>query len=422
MSRIVLATWGSFGDLHPYIAVARGLLARGHEASIATCAEYRAKVEGEGISFHPCAPDLGGLLDDPESLRRAYDEKTGTEYVVRGIMMPAIEHTYNDLLAAFAGADIVVGHPILYAVPVAAEKLRIPWLSVALQPAFFFSTYDPPYFPRAPWLYGLRRFRWPFALFFALAKRQVKDWAEPVLDLRRRAGLPPPQGNPVLEGSFSPCGTLACFSSLLGGPQPDWPPLTRQTGFPFYDRLDPGRGLSAPLEAFLQEGEPPVVFTLGSSAVTNAGDFYEQSLSAVRTLGCRAVFLTGLDGLNRLPGPLPDSVAVADYAPYSELLPRASAVVHQGGIGTTAQALRSGRPMLVVPFSHDQPDNARRCVRLGVARLLPRGGYNAGRAAAALRILLSDPGYATNAAAAGRAVAGEDGVAAACEAIASALS
>ena len=421
MSRIVLATWGSLGDLHPYIAVARGLLTRGHDVSIATCAVYRPKVEGEGIPFHPCGPDLGRLLDDPEALRRAYDEKTGTEYVIRRIVMPGIEESYHDLLAACTGADLIVGHPIVYAVPPVAEKLRIPWLSVALQPAFFFSTYDPPYFPRAAWLYRLRHFRWPFALVFALAKRQAGGWAEPVLELRRRAGLPPPQANPVLEGSFSPSGTLAWFSSLLGGPQPDWPPLTRQTGFPFYDRLDPGRGLSASLEAFLHGGEPPVVFTLGSSAVTNAGDFYAQSLSAVRTLGCRAVFLTGLDGVNRLPGPLPDSVAIADYAPYSELLPRASAIVHQGGIGTTAQGLRSGRPMLVVPFSHDQPDNARRCVRLGVARLVPRGSYIGARAAAELRTLLSDAGYASRAAAAGRTVAGEDGVAAACEAIAAAL-
>jgi UDP:flavonoid glycosyltransferase YjiC (YdhE family) len=355
-------------------------------------------------------------------MRRAYDEKTGTEYVIREILMPAIERSYRDLLAACAGAALVIGHPIVYSVPLAAEQLRIPWLSVTLQPAGLFSAYDPPFFPRAAWLYGLRRLgHWPFALVFSLAKRQAKAWGEPVLELRRRVGLPAPVASPMLEGSFSPAGTMAWFSSVLGAPQPDWPPLTRQTGFPFYDRLDPGHCLPAPLDAFLRGGEPPVVFTLGSSAVLNAGDFYHQSLAAVQALGCRAVFLTGMNGINQLPVPLPGSIAVADYAPYSELFPRARAIVHQGGIGTTAQALRSGRPMLVVPFSHDQPDNARRCARLGVARILPSRRYTAARAAGELRALLSDSRYGAAAAAAGRTVSAEDGVTAACDAIASAL-
>jgi UDP:flavonoid glycosyltransferase YjiC (YdhE family) len=105
------------------------------------------------------------------------------------------------------------------------------------------------------------------------------------------------------------------------------------------------------------------------------------------------------------------------YAPYAELFPRAAAIVHQGGIGTTAQAMRSGRPMLVMPYGHDQPDNAVRVARLGIARTIARRHYTPARAAAELRPLLDKPVYGQRAAAVGKALQQEDGVRAACDAL-----
>ena len=118
------------------------------------------------------------------------------------------------------------------------------------------------------------------------------------------------------------------------------------------------------MKKFVASGPPPVVFTLGSAAVLAAGDFYEVSAKAAIELGIRAVLLIGTDPRNRLRQQLPDSICVAEYAPYSALFSRASLVVHQGGVGTTAQCLRAGKPMLIMPYSHDQPDNARRMRRL----------------------------------------------------------
>jgi UDP:flavonoid glycosyltransferase YjiC (YdhE family) len=219
---------------------------------------------------------------------------------------------------------------------------------------------------------------------------------------------------------FSPFGTQAWFSALLAQPQPDWPANTTITGFPFYDKLAPGEGLSARLARFLDAGPQPVVFTLGSSAVFAAGDFFEESLAAVRRIGCRAVLLTGEDSGNRQSSQW-EEVLVAPYAPYSELFPRAAAVVHQGGAGTTAQALRAGTPMCVVPWGHDQPDNARRCVNLGVARVVPRNRYRAGRVAAELNRLLTDGAFRNASAHAAATIADEDGVARACEGLESAV-
>jgi UDP:flavonoid glycosyltransferase YjiC (YdhE family) len=208
--------------------------------------------------------------------------------------------------------------------------------------------------------------------------------------------------------------TLALFSRVLGEPQPDWPRNVAVTGFVFYNGPDV---LSRELEAFLDAGAPPIVFTLGTSAVAAAGRFYEESIAAVRTLGVRAVLLTGGFEQNRPGGALPPGVMLVDRAPHQLLFPRAAAIVHQGGAGTLAQALRAGKPMLVVPHAHDQPDNAARVVRLGVARsVLPRQ-YRGARVAKALERLLADSRVAMRAAEAAAVVRGEGGSAAAAAAI-----
>jgi UDP:flavonoid glycosyltransferase YjiC (YdhE family) len=199
--------------------------------------------------------------------------------------------------------------------------------------------------------------------------------------------------------------------------QKDWPANTLIAGFCFYDSDAGNAALPPHLEEFVAAGEPPVVFTLGSAAVLAAGDFYEQSARAAMRLGVRAVLLIGNDPRNKPQTPLPDSICVAEYAPYSALFPRAKLVVHQGGVGTTAQCLRAGRPMLIMPYSHDQPDNARRMTRLGVARVIQRSSYKPWRVARAIRALLADAEYEQNAQSAARELAKEDGVRTACDAL-----
>jgi UDP:flavonoid glycosyltransferase YjiC (YdhE family) len=150
--------------------------------------------------------------------------------------------------------------------------------------------------------------------------------------------------------------------------------------------------------------------------VLTAGPFYERSAAAAKLLGRRAVLIVGKDPANR-PASLPEGVAAFDYAPFLELFPRAAAIVHAGGIGTTSLAMRSGRPMLVVPYAHDQFDNAARVARLGIARTISRSGYMPTRVAARLRQLLDNPLYAGRAAGIGERIRREDGVRAACDAL-----
>jgi UDP:flavonoid glycosyltransferase YjiC (YdhE family) len=414
--RIVFTTFGSLGDLHPYIAVALALQARGHEAVIATSGYYQRKIEALGIGFRSVRPDHPGPETDPELMRRLMDRRKGSQCVIREMMMPVLRESYEDTLAAAEGADLLVSQMITFTTCLVAEKKGIPWASTFLQPFGFFSAYDPPVLPPAPFLSKLRflgpAFHGPL---FWCARRFVRSWSEPWHRLRADVGLPPTSRDPLFDGQYSPSLVLAMFSKQLAGKQPDWPPQALVSGFAFYDH-DGEAGMSAELSQFLDAGPPPLVFTLGSAAVYDAGTFYDDSAAAARLLGRRAVLLVGKEAGNHQVN-LAEGVLAFDYAPYSELFPRAAAIVHQGGIGTTAQAMRSGRPMLVMPYAHDQPDNAFRVTRLGIARTISRQRYNAVRAAAELRRLLDEPSYAQRASAVGAAIRQEDGAQSACDAL-----
>lgn len=411
--RIVLTTFGSLGDLHPSLAIAMALKRRGHDPVIATSGQYRERVEREGIGFHAVRPDMPNPKDTPALMKRIMDQRTGSEVVVREFVMPHLRDSYDDLLAAVQGADLLVSHVITFMAPLVAEKTGIPWASTILAPLSFLSAHDPPVVAPAPWLAKLRflgpRFHRPL---FRLMKWAVRSWSTPWHQLRAELGLRAVRHSPLFEGQNSPRLVLALFSRLLGAKQPDWPAQTVITGFPFYDE---GRHeLPLDMRRFLDDGPPPLVFTLGSSAVLDPGTFFETSAQAARKLGRRALLLVGSEPGNR-PSTLPEGVAAFDYAPYAALFPRAAAIVHQGGVGTTAQAMRSGKPMLVMPYAHDQPDNAARVVRLGAARTIARRRYTVERACAELRPLLDEPKYAANAMRVGDDVRQERGAEGVCD-------
>lgn len=413
--RILLATFGSFGDLHPYISLARELQARGHQAVIATSTLYREKIQGEGIEFHPIRPDLPPNEETREIVRRIMDPKRGTEVVFRELIGPSVADQYEDLAAAAQGADLLVAHLLTPGIRMVAELTHRPWVATYLQPMTFASVFDPPIPPQFPGFARLYRLGTGVTRrLLTLGKESVRPFVQPIHDFRLRLGLPD-VGHDMFEGAQSPYLNLALFSAELGQPQPDWPEHTVVTGFPFYDRYEAGAGMPEGLEQFLQAGPAPIVFTLGSSAVMLGTRFYRESIEAARQLGRRAVLLIGREEWNTLPQPLPEGIFACDYAPHGELFPRAAAIVHQGGVGTTGQAMRAGKPMLVVPFAHDQPDNANRVSRIGIARTLTVSRYTGARAAAELKVLLEDPRYAERAAAIGARVRAENGAARACD-------
>ncbi len=410
--RIVLATIGSLGDLHPCLALALALRERGHHPVVATTEVYRSKVCGLGLEFHPMRPEFDA--EDPSLLRKVMDMRRGPEFLLRRLILPALRGTYEDLAAVAAAADLLIAGEIVFAAPLVAEKLRIPWVSAILSPFSFYSAEDPPVSPFAPSLEFVtgagRGVHWAILQAARLATRH---WWTPVRRLRRELGLGEGR-NPLFDDKFSRDLTLAMFSPVFAASQRDWPAGTAQTGFVYYDSGLDRAALSVEIEAFLAAGEPPIVFTLGSSAVHDPQGFFETSAEAAELLGRRAVLLVGD---KPPPRKLSDRVLAAPYAPFSEIFPRAVTIVHQGGVGTTAQGLRAGRPTLIMPCGFDQPDNAARVRRLGAGLTISRGRYTARTAARLLERLLSVPSYAANAAEIGRKLRLEDGAGAACDSI-----
>jgi rhamnosyltransferase subunit B len=416
--RIVLSNIGTYGDINPLIALALELKRRGHTPIMALPGVYQSRIAPIGLEFHAIRPDI-----DPTNnvlVEMVYDIKHGTEHGLRDFLFPSLRQTYDDLLDAAtnpARADLLLLGELNYAGPIVAEITGIPWASYVLAPLSFFSAFDPPVLPPYPKLAKADKRVPGFGRVIKRVARFVsRKWPEPIYELREELGLPRGE-NPLFDAKHSPYLVLALFSRVLGTKQKDWPPNTVITGFAFYDADAGNAKLPANLEQFVANGEPPVVFTLGSAAVLAAGDFYEVSAKAAMELGKRAVLLIGTDPRNRPREKMPESICIAEYAPYSKLFSSASVVVHQGGVGTTAQCMNAGRPMLIMPYSHDQPDNARRMKRLGVAKVIQKSDYTPRSVTRKVRAILDDPELAQKATAVAEELQTEDGVKTACNAL-----
>jgi rhamnosyltransferase subunit B len=385
--RFVITSFGSLGDLNPYLGLGRALRARGHDVVLALPRLYVEYAEAAGLKAQAVRPDI-----DPDArdvLRKVMDPFRGAEYLIRDWIMPNVESAYQDLDTLVRDDDVLVSHPLTYAAPVLAERRGLRWASTILAPLGFFSRKDAPLMAVHPVMETLQRHLPGFYnQLVPLARLATKRWSPQVAALRQKLGLPRGE-DPVHGGQFSPYLNLAMFSPLLAQPQDDWPPKTVATGAVSYDAVH--GGMPRHLEEFLDAGTPPIVFTLGSSAVASVHSprFYQASIDAARDVGARAVLLVGkYDGHRPETGGRGD-VFVAEWAPHSELFARASVIVHQAGAGTLHTALASGRPMLIVPFAHDQGDNAVRSRRLGVARVLFPDHYRRKAVAKHLADLLS---------------------------------
>lgn len=365
---VLFAAWGSLGDLHPTLAMAVELKRRGHAPAVATLPQHRAAVTDAGLAFFPLRP---ALPDDGLLRRLTQGGRAGLQRLWHKLILPALRDACDDLtaaVAAMADCRLLVSHPLTPAVRLVAERLGLPWLATVLRPAGLEA--DAP-----------RRPAW------------LPDW------LRRLRSPEPPQGCP-------PRGVLALFPPELCPPRPDHPPATRWVGFPC---LRGGEPLPAAVLDFLDHGQPPLVFCLGAGS-----DACHAAALAAMRLGRRAVLLTGGGAVGV---PLPASLLSLPQAAHDLLLPRAAAVIHHGGLGTTAQALRAGKPQLILPRGAEADDLARRCRGLGVAQVLDGSPPPPRRLAAALAGLLADAVLARQASTFGEALAHRDGAAAAADVV-----
>lgn len=386
MSQFLFFPFGSSGDTFPSIGIGRELKRRGHGVTVCVNGYFRGAVERAGLrclEFGP-AEDYLGLLNNPD----LWSPKHGLRSVVNNPRMPeAIRAQYKIVEQHFQRNPnvTVVAASLALGARIAHETLGVRLAGLHLQPVMFFSAESPPATPQGKlpkWLPRslIRMLYWVGdAWLFGPIIGQV---VEP---FRGELGLPKARRY-LSEWIHSPQLELGMFPKWYGHAS-DWPKQLKQTGFPLFDD-----GADLPLapevEAFLAAGSPPVVCTFGTGMVLGE-KLFAAAAEACARIKRRGILLTPFR--EQLPKSLPEGVAHFDYVPLTRLLPRAAAVVHHGGIGTTSQSLRAGIPQVVTPLAHDQPDNADRISRLGVGTSVPGHKVSGASLAAALSKLLDDP-------------------------------
>jgi len=207
----------------------------------------------------------------------------------------------------------------------------------------------------------------------------------PINKIRKKLDLPKVRSI-IRHWIHSPDKVIGLFPDWFAEPQSDWPKKTEVTNFLFFDESD-NNPMSPELEKFIAEGEPPIIFTAGT-AINDAAPFFKASAEACDILNTRGVFLSRYK--DHIPNDLSPNIYYCEYAPFSKLLPYSSALVHHGGIGTCAQALRAGIPQLITPFGMDQPDNSSRLQELGVSVELRLKKYKSSAVADQLGKLLGN--------------------------------
>jgi len=379
--RVLLHCVGSAGDVLPFIAIARALQARGAAPVVATSAWFAPLIERAGVAALSLGvpEDYAQALGHPD-LWHPWRGPQALWSIVLG-QLPATLHALEDWLDD--PQTLLVGSTLALAVRVAAERGHPRTATVHLAPACLLSADRPARWPGWPPLHPLPRPLRTLAL--ALARGTAHRLLAPPLEALRTGWGLPPLDTAVTTWMHSPHRVIAAFPDWYAPAASDWPAQTRQCGFP---TAPAGGPLSADLEAFLQAGAPPVVITAGTGHA-RAERFLESGLRAALTIGLRAVLVCAFR--DAVP-PLPSTRAIAvAHAPFAELLPRAAAVIHHGGVGTTAAAFAAGVPQCISPLAYDQVDNAARVAALAAGLRLPAPGRRAAGWSRILRRAVSDP-------------------------------
>lgn len=425
--KVLLVTFGSLGDLHPFVALAHALTEAGFEPVIATSAIYRDHLAMEGLAFVPVRPDaddvtahLGMELGDI-ARRMARDDG----FLFRSVIFPHLRAGVEDLMAAAVDADAVISHAISFPGRLVAEKLGLPNIAILLSPLLLMAPEDPPQASGLPFLAtsGAGAFgTFCNRLGRAVVEAGITVVADPLTQIRRKMALPRRSGLDLLFGARSCDARICLFSPLLLAPDVAARNRAFVAGHSFGDGFADKRALPPRLAAFLDAGSPPIVFSLGSFVARDRPADHRAFAEAARRLNRRAVLLVDADDAPKLADLDDDTIHVSGYGPHSLIFPRACALVHHGGAGTSGQALRAARPQIVAPFFGDQFDNAARLKRLGVARIIRGRDLETRRLASEIARILNEPAYAAQAATLGPIVAAENGARVAAQEIARLLS
>lgn len=387
--KVFLTPIGSAGDNYPFIGLGAELKRRGHEVAIFANEHFAPLVRQCGLEFVQVGTDqeYRATTDNPDLWhgRKGFQTVMGLVANYHQRLLKELRPRVADGGAGGSGRTMVVAHTLDWVSRSLQERTGLPVVSIHLQPAILRSLHEMPVMTGTLDLSHWPR--WIKRAFWMMAGRMICDpVVAPSLNaLRAELGLAPVR-DVFGDWLHSPLLTVAMFPDWFAPRQPDWPQSVRQTSFPLFDAPEAQR-VPAEVNAFLNESRnaPPVVFTPGS-AMKHGDEFFAAAVGACAKLGRRAMLLSR--HREHIPSALPPGVRHFDFAPLSEMLSRCAGIVHHGGIGTTAAGLAAGVPQVIMPMSHDQPDNAARVTRLGVGQRLARREFVAPRLAEMLESIL----------------------------------
>lgn len=362
----IVITVGTNGDLHPMMRIAQTLQSLGRQVTFVSHSYYENMVRDAGLAFI-------GVGTDEEFLRILRNPDIWNPRKGLAALMANYGEGLQQTIASIrsistAAPKMVIAHP--FAVPgaiIARELGLVTSVAAAyLAPSNLRTCHDPLH------IGDVSVPRWvPMSWRRALWHLVEKKWVDPVA-LGHINAVRLPLGLPAVDSflthiSQTPDLAVTLFPSWFAPTMPDWPHPLLEGDFQLFESSKQD-ALSSDLSAFLAAGEKPVVFTPGTGNL-HAVDFFRHALAATQSAGRRAIFLTREQA--QIPSKLPASVIWQAYVPLKALLPHVAALVHHGGIGTTAEALRAGIPQLIVPFAWDQFDNGARIAAIGVGQVIP---------------------------------------------------
>lgn len=360
--KAVIMTLGSRGDVQPYVALAKEMKKRGHEAIICTGESFKGFIEENGIKFAKVYLDIMAMVKTPEGkavLEGGSQNVLKTIKLTKEVLNPAFRKSFNDFWQNAQGADVIIYHPkALVAVDI-AEMLNIPCVSIPLVPMTYPITEFPNLAISPTGDFGKRLNR----LSYSITKlgdiafmREINDFRVKTLKIEKRKA-----GAYTYQRGGKHIPIIYPVSPSLFANVKSWEGKVFLSGF-FH--LETEQKLEQNIMDFISKGEKPVVISFSSMPLKNPDFFMGKMVEAVINTGNRAIIISGESGMQFDND---DDIMMVKQVPHDILFPHAKGIIHHGGIGTTAIALRSGVPQLIIPFSVDQPFWANRLYKMGYA-------------------------------------------------------